>query len=189
MIIVEGPDGSGKTTLVNWLKEELQLEVSPRVVSKETRALIDLQTWVDNNLELGLVPRIFDRHRLISEPIYGPILRDDAEPGFDSLSWLGPRMARFYNLKPLIIYCLPSMAEVMKNLRNDPDNIAVIDRAERIYRSYVSRVALDYNFAPQRPLVWNYLQSPTINGKPAFLGYIKNYLAKMDEKKEETKLW
>ena len=139
IIIVEGPDGSGKTTLVNMLKEELGISVAPRVVSKEATAMTDLMSWVDDNLDNGPVPTLFDRHRLISETIYGPILRPESSPGFDDLSWLGPRMTRFYKLEPLIIYCLPPLETVLANLKGDPNNLAVIDFTDRIYQSYVSR--------------------------------------------------
>ena len=187
MLIVEGPDGSGKTTLVNLLKAELGVGVAPRVVSKDTEAMVDLRGWVDHNLDTGLVPTIFDRHRLISEPIYGPIMRDDAEPGFDTLSWLAPRMKRFYELRPFIIYCLPPLSVVLENLKGDPDNIAIVDRAERIYQSYVSRISLDLEFAPRTPMVWDYTNSLRMkSGHPIFMSALKYYTNHLLTEKVET---
>lgn len=180
MIIVEGMDGSGKTTLVKFLGEELGVGIAPRVVDQETNPLVDLRGWVDKNLDQGRVPQIFDRHRLISETIYGPIVRGAAQPGFADLSWLGPRLQRFYDLEPFIIYCLPSLETVKKNLSGDPDNVAVVRHAEALYQAYVSRISLDIQFAPLRPLVWNYETSPTINGNPTWIrnamAYINNIL-------------
>ena len=186
ILILEGPDGSGKSTLSQMIQDELGYDVSPRVVSKQATAMTDLKKWVDDNLDEGLQPRIYDRHRLISETIYGPILRESANEGFDQLPWLGPRLRRFYNMKPLIIYCLPPLAEVKKNIANDPDNEVVKNHIDQLYSAYVARAALDLEFAPLTPLVWNYKASPTIQGKPAMLGKIKNY---MDSLKEKNPLW
>lgn len=188
IIIIEGPDGSGKTTLVNMLKEELGIGVAPRVVSKETNAMTDLQAWVDDNLDGGLVPTIFDRHRLISEPIYGPLIRGTAQPGFSELHWLAPRLKRLYLMKPIIIYCLPPLEEVMANLENDPDNASVVKKTEAIYQAYVNKVAIDLMLAPRAPLVWNYKASPTISGKPAWLNQVRNYVNELITEKSTT-LW
>lgn len=175
IIIIEGPDGSGKTTLVNFLGKELGVGIAPRVVSKDTEAMVDLKEWVDKNLDQGKVPQIFDRHRLISETIYGPIVRGTAQPGFSELSWMGPRLKRFYDLEPLIIYCLPPLETVKKNLSDDPDNITVKHLTEAIYQSYVSRIALDLQYAPLKPLVWNYETSPRVNGFPTWFSQALKY--------------
>jgi len=173
MIIVEGPDGAGKTTLINAMKEAWGIEVAPRVVSKDTEALVDLQQWVDENLEAGFQNMIFDRHRLISETIYGPILRFEQEPGFNKMEWLAPRMKRFYELKPVIIYCLPPFDVVERNLVNDPDNRSVYTDIEAIYSAYVSRASLDETFSPGIVKVWDYTRSLTIADRPAWLTQLK----------------
>lgn len=173
MIVVEGPDGAGKTTLIKQLVEELGLPVAPRVVSKGAEAMTDLRTWVDQNLDEGFQPRIFDRHRLISETIYGPILRHHQEPGFDQLKWIGPRMRRFYDLEPIIIYCLPPLEEVMKNISDDPDNVVVVDHIEAIYSAYVARAALDHTFAPGIVKVWDYTSSLKIEGLPSWMNEVR----------------
>lgn len=178
MIIFEGPDGSGKSTLMHQLNDELKLPIAPRVVSKETEAMVDLQTWVDQNLETGFQPIIYDRHRLISEPIYGPTLRGTSqEPGFSDVTWLAPRLRQFYELKPVIIYCLPPLEVVQANLKNDPDNTRVLDKIEAIYTAYVARIALDYSLAPGKVYVWDYTRSLKIKGKPAWFGALKLRLA------------
>lgn len=148
----------------------------PRVVSKDTESMVDLQGWVDKNLETGLVPAIFDRHRLISETIYGPVLREEPQPGFARLDWLGPRMARFYELEPLIIYCMPSFRQVCNNLKNDPDNKAVVQHIGQIYQGYTARVSLDLKFAPRRPLVWNYNTTKVINDLPVWMPKVDQYI-------------
>lgn len=156
MIIVEGPDGGGKTTLIMQMQDRYGLEVAPRVVDKEARAMVDLKEWVDQNLEQGLQWKLFDRHRLISETIYGPILREYAEDGFADPINMMMWMDRFYQLKPLIIYCLPPLEVVKANVENDPDNQAVAWKIESIYQAYVSRAAIDNTFSPDSVITWDY---------------------------------
>ena len=150
--------------------------------------MTDLQKWVDKNIEGGLVPMIFDRHRLISEPIYGSIIRPEASEGFNELSWLAPRLHRLYHMKPVIIYCLPSEETVIRNLTGDPDNTAVVDKAKQIYRAYVAKVAQDYTMAPCRPLVWNYESSSRVGEKklPIWFPGVKAYINDLLSQKVET---
>lgn len=181
MIVVEGPDGAGKTTLIQTLSHNLGIDVAPRVVTKDTEAMVDLREWVDENLKLGFQATIFDRYRLISETIYGPILRQKSQPGFDQMSWLGPRISHFYHHKPIIIYCLPPLATVLGNIKDDEDNKAVVNSIESIYSAYVARAALDLAFAPGTIRVWDYTTTPTINGLPFWFNQVAAEL------KERTK--
>lgn len=176
MIIVEGPDGAGKTTIVEALQERFDFPIAQRVVTQDAVAMVDLQDWVDNNLEEGFQRTIFDRHRLISETIYGPILRTAAQPGFTRLSWLGPRMKRFYQLEPIIIYCLPPIEIVAKNIEGDENNRVVWEKFEAIYSAYVSRASLDLQFSPGITRVWDYTTSPTVRKEPAFFSDIDRAL-------------
>lgn len=141
MIVVEGPDGSGKTTLIEKIKARTGLQVAPRVVSKDAEAMVDLKKWTEKNVSDGWQPVIFDRHRLISEPIYGPILRETPEPGFDDQEWFFKQLAAFYALEPFIIYCLPPLKVVWENVKFDADNRVVgqepITRA--IYGAYFNK--------------------------------------------------
>lgn len=185
MIVVEGPDGAGKTWMVNLLHEEFGYPIAPRVVSKDTEAMVDLQDWVDRNLDEGFQATIFDRYRLISETIYGPLLRGKAQPGFDNIRWLAPRLQRFYDIKPFIIYCMPPLAAVEANLDGDLDNVAVVHKTRAIYSAYTARVSLDLlrSRDPEAlgkqgtPIaVWDYINSPTIKKKPVWLKEVKAYV-------------
>lgn len=155
MIIVEGPDGAGKTTLIKQLTERYELDVAPRVVSKDTEAMIDLKVWTEENVKAGFQNLIFDRHRLISEPIYGPILRTEQAPGFTDLQWLFTMLWKFYKARPVIIFCLPPLEVVKANIANDPDNVVVADKIEGIYAAYAARASLDWA-ANEGQFIWDY---------------------------------
>lgn len=152
MIVVEGPDGAGKTQLINRLSSELGLPISPKVVDSDTRAMVNLKTWVDDNLAKGFQHTLFDRHRLISEPIYGTVMPDRVgESGFWDRRWLTRAMQKFCMIRPMVIYCLPPVGEVVKNIANDPNNAVIRPHILRIYRAYLA-VAIRDN----QGLVWDY---------------------------------
>ena len=192
MLIVEGPDGAGKTTLINQLQQHFPtLEVAPRVVTKDAEAMTDLKEWVKQNLEEGWQWKIFDRHRLISEFIYGPLLREAQEPGFNDLVWAYNSLSKLEELYPLIIYCLPPLETVKANLHGDPDNKVVEGRVEALYTSYVHRAALDLRHPEVFAVIYDYT-GLNLNMSPEeqmadLLGRVKSHrlmIRKMKEKNE-----
>lgn len=159
MIVVEGPDGSGKTTLVRRLSTDLGIEVMPRVVSKDAEAMVDLKEWTERDVARGFGRRLYDRHRLISECIYAPGLgREWTGGGFSSYQWLANQLARFYAAEPIIIYCLPEMDICWGNVKDDPDNKVVHDRKthDTIYRLYHARCGIDLALSKASVMVWDY---------------------------------
>jgi hypothetical protein len=156
MLIVEGPDGAGKTTLIKRLEPQLRWPVAERVVSKDAEAQVDLKAWVEENLET-LKPKqlIYDRHRMISEPIYGPILRGILEPGFNDRAWYSYYKQRFEACHPFVIWCMPPLGLVRANVERDPDNKVVSDRITEIYWLYHLKIAEWYAIGGYG-YVWNY---------------------------------
>lgn len=147
MIVVEGPDGAGKTTFIEQLNAVLNLPIAPRVVSKDAEAMVDLQDWVHQNVKGGFQALIFDRHRLISEPIYGPALRDELEPGFSDLSWFYAMLEAFYAIKPIIIYCLPPFQQVWNNVMSEEENRIFHQNGaalRQIWSGYLNKACTDF---------------------------------------------
>lgn len=136
MLVIEGPDGSGKSTLVKRLLQDLDIEFQPRVVSKDAEAMVDLLDWTSQDLQKGFGRRLYDRHRLISELIYGPMLRGKMEPGFDDPTWLATKLYKFWRLEPIVILCLPPLVEVLCNVKEDDANRVVWEKATSIYWLY-----------------------------------------------------
>lgn len=156
MIVIEGPDGSGKTTLIHEIKTQFPVTIAPRVVTKDAEAMVDLVQWIEEDnakLNQGV---LYDRHRLISETIYGPILRDEPQPGFDDIKWLGQQMSLFYGKKPVVIYCLPPWPVVMENQFSLPKGCTT-QQARSIYNLYVARAAVDEAY--KRAWIYDYTSS------------------------------
>ena len=144
MIIVEGPDGGGKSTLVKALHNYFGFPIADKVVASDTRPLRDLVTWTEQNVQQGFQHQIFDRHRLISEPIYGPFKSSEPTWSFLNQGWVSEMMWQFYQCKPIIIYALPSLETVRANVY-DPstDNEFIAEWINHIYAGYVARVSID----------------------------------------------
>jgi len=136
VIILEGPDGAGKSRLANQLSQDLGISIEPRVVSKKAEAMTDLRAWVEVDLATWPRAAIYDRHRLISEPIYGPLLRGRMEPGFDDRQWLTRMLEKMNNLDPTIIFCLPPYEIVKANVERDIDNQVVWEYITQVYWLY-----------------------------------------------------
>lgn len=106
MIIVEGPDNSGKSTLAWQLAEDLK-----RVLINNRQRPRNQEDIIAYSLDVYKMdqrwPLIMDRWAVISEPIYGPICRGTRilDPG---VGWFLTEV-----LKPTIVYCRPSDARLL----------------------------------------------------------------------------
>ena len=149
MIVVEGPDGAGKTMLVQALASKFDVPIAPRVVSKDTEVLVDMMAWVHDNVRAGWQRRIYDRHRLISDPIYRfiiPVKEDDFE--FYDYVWLSEQVEIWVkDVQPIVIFCLPDWPTVLGNLKREGDranvdNSVVIPHMAKIYQDYVAAASV-----------------------------------------------
>ena len=149
MIVVEGPDGAGKTTLIEKLAKEFELPISPKLVNSDMSTNMSKKLWCENNVGRGFNPTLFDRHCLISEPIYNSVTKQSTEPGFGNVQWYTTMMTMFYKTcHPLIIYCLPSYTIVRDNVRHDHHQPLRVQKSIRkIYAQYVAKAAADVPLA------------------------------------------
>lgn len=128
MIIVEGSDGSGKTSLAHLIKAYHGFNIihSPGKIKKE--CVQERRFWCDTLTQVNNV--ILDRCYYFSEYIYGPILRNKSlitlEDINDFLKFFGS------NKNHLLIYC---EQELMHKEESDFDK-KVSGKLEIIRKAY-----------------------------------------------------
>lgn len=122
MIIIEGPDGAGKTSLARKLHYQLDIPYAPKASDSLEGPVKNICEWVDNDLlSWGSQPvKIYDRYPLISEPIYGPALRGGV-PEQMTTTWMRNRTNTFRSMS-LVIWCLPPFVNVDENVSQSEDN-------------------------------------------------------------------
>jgi hypothetical protein len=145
MIVVEGPDGAGKTTLVQEIAAQFPVTIGEKLIGVETETLVpDFKAATEartRDLNQGMV---FDRHPLISGPIYHAILGGTTNAFmFQDFDWLTAMNTLFERNRPTLIYCIPPREVCLEqNAACWPSRTSYDDR-EGIYDLYLARAALD----------------------------------------------
>lgn len=132
VIIIEGPDDSGKSTLCNHLHQELHMPViRPH---RNWGGWLESSHWYENLPSHAGI--IFDRFPAISEPVYGPILR----PSLVTTPWPGSEaweegLEILKAMNPIIIF---SFAQAGSWKRPQLDG--VVENNELIVAAYVKHM-------------------------------------------------
>jgi len=139
-VIVEGPDGAGKSTLVSYLSQALDLKVHTRASSSKDGPVEDLAEWVTEQFrwheDTGMAT-IYDRHPIISEPIYGPAIRNKTRPKFDDEAWIRLVKAELYKTS-VVVWCRPPIEVVSANVTDSMHEQmhGVLANIGRVYTEY-----------------------------------------------------
>lgn len=109
MIILEGPDNAGKTTLAKQLSKALG--IPERHSERPNPAWTPVECLEHSSRQLRPQRAILDRVYAISEPIYGPVCRGKSALGDKAREAILDLYQRPY----LIIYCRPRRATILQN--------------------------------------------------------------------------
>jgi hypothetical protein len=141
-LVVEGPDGSGKTTLVRYLSAQTGLH--PVKLSQALTGPVEDLCLETSRYLLSPDRHLFDRHPLFSELIYGHIIRGEVKPGFDDFNWIVWATEKLSERLKTLIVCLPPLSIVKQNLAKSPQMPGVEEHIEQIYDRYVDLVEFEW---------------------------------------------
>lgn len=144
-VIVEGPDGSGKDTLIQELLVALPNYVLHERASTSIGGPVkNLAEWVSNDVNtMEDQPRsIYNRHPLVSEKIYA---RYRQPPGHREVEWQYPTwvdaMKNYASNHCVLVMCQPPLAIVEAVIRTqgaDAHMPGVAENIRQIYADYVT---------------------------------------------------
>lgn len=142
-IIVEGPDGAGKTTLIQHLSEHLGVPVHDKASSSIGGPVDYLGKWVDSDmgtLRNPFTQFIYDRHPVISEPIYARLVRKQpAQYPFEVDEFVNGVREVIYD-SSVVVWCLPGLDVVMSNvMKNWRDQMpGVVTNIGKLHQAYAT---------------------------------------------------
>lgn len=152
MLIFEGPDNSGKSTIASYVSHELGIPLwhfgKPPSTVEQLRKRIHFM--LDNKDFL-----IFDRIPLISEPVYSMLRNKNLMSSLTDSGEVYYKKLR--DIKPIIVYCRPPLGTIIEAFHHGKEydtkehlasveekQIALINRYDEIMRD--SRLPPHWNF-------------------------------------------
>jgi hypothetical protein len=142
-VIVEGCDGSGKTTLVMKLSQTFGWPVHTRASTSLGGPVPNVDDWAleDVNTMYKQEPSIYDRHPCISESIYAPIVRHVKPMGKLSDETFTTTVREIAAHFAVLVVCLPPFSFVRRNVFDEGPGtggqmIGVQDNLHALYSAY-----------------------------------------------------
>lgn len=138
MIIVEGPDGTGKTTLAKKIAEEYSLEYRrpPMLSSTKGPADASIYDWWKQEMRTDDDRAVYDRCFFISEMIYQLATpeRELLVDGYDFALGVEDLMM----MQPFIVFCLPKWEKTLPILTSGREMLEgmSIKAAEKVHWAY-----------------------------------------------------
>lgn len=133
MIIIEGVDNTGKSTLLKKILEEFPFLEPIRMENAVTATVGEYRSFVWTVLGFEESKHlIFDR-LLFSEVIYGPIIRDGIRMTMEEVR-AAFRLLRFH--EPYIIYCRRTAEQIRETFGEREQMDGVANNIEALVKSY-----------------------------------------------------
>lgn len=127
MIVVEGMDNSGKTTLVRQISSRFNLPIQPSLGPPTPVKALEILS--DFMVARGL--KVYDRLVAFSDTVYGPPIRGRVVT--DPIQWTW--IYRVLRQKPFIIYCRPPEDRIL-NFGDREQMDGVVEKAKALLGSY-----------------------------------------------------
>lgn len=148
-IIIEGPDGSGKTfTLSDIIGTYTDYNPAPRVCTSIGGPLIG-DELIDYLREYGCVEgMVYDRHPCISGLVYDAVFAREAPP---SVACELQKMFRTILDCATVVYCRPPMEEIVRAVHASPQMAGVtrsiyhiVDTYDSLMQSAIPHIRYDW---------------------------------------------
>jgi hypothetical protein len=177
-IIVEGPDGSGKDTLISSLLELFtDHTLHERASTSLGGPVPNLAAWVTRDVATmdTQPPSIYNRHPLVSELIYWRYR--SLRPGYRSVEWTQrpwrESMRRAASQYALIVFCRPPLCTVVDTVNQqgpDAHMPGVYHNIRAIYSDYDRYqwpgISMDYDYTKDTiPVVVNKITRALLHGR------------------------
>lgn len=136
MIVIEGPDGAGKSTLAEVLSVKFNLPMHERASDSVAGPVDNLFKWAYDDV-VSMPDReisVYDRHPLLSEYVYGPIVRSTLPEGFTTTT--AHRLIRMMAASVLVVLCRPPSERLRSSVSDQRDMPGVSTHIERIAAAY-----------------------------------------------------
>jgi len=131
LIILEGSDGSGKTSLANRIRKDLDEYMLLLRSSGPPRHVGQLADVIGMLASIPYrIPVVTDRNPVISESVYGPIIREKCMHGL-TLEQMG-RMFRH----AMVIHCRPNYSALADGVRQESQMEGVVLNHRAIVKAY-----------------------------------------------------
>lgn len=182
MIIVEGPDNSGKSTLVNLILETFgdKVDVAPHNIKGPDGTRDKLweteKPRVYSMLARGIMakdrPAVCDR-LFFSELVYSELLGRECQWNWEEQRHICRVLTA---ISPPIIFCLPPL-EVVADYGDSHQLEGVRERTEQIYKAYEALSSL------ARPRITRYDHTRGPAAKARVLSVVSRYLERRGKRK------
>jgi hypothetical protein len=136
IVVVEGPDGSGKSTLIDNLRfscDKHYVALRRSGPPQDADEIVTVVNWM-NRMSIGKVPLICDRHPLISEPIYGQALRGSNL--LDGIYSVDDIKENFLDHVDRVIYCRPPTSVICRKMHDNQQLKGVVEKIDEITQKY-----------------------------------------------------
>jgi hypothetical protein len=124
MIILEGMDSTGKTTLIHKLASGFNL---PIIKSYKPKNMDDIKEFHAYAIMSPRTP-LLDRHPAISDLVYGPICRGQTPSSIE--------LAIHCTENKFLVYCDPGYSAILDTLNNEEQMVGVHTHSHELYQSY-----------------------------------------------------
>lgn len=151
-LVIEGMDGSGKTTLIEYLRKDYPRLGEVRRACTAEGPITDIVGWTKHDVLYTRERGLYDRHPLVSDRVYPAVLGMKAQYTIRDLF----NLTRKWQRNTVIVHCDPSLATIKRNLALDTgvQMDGVREHVDELYRQYyVATRHLDNEYGL---IVWPY---------------------------------